>query len=501
MSINSAMLAGSAGLRANASALAAISDNISNVNTVGFKRLRNDFTSLVLQQHHETTYNAGGVSASSRALVGEQGALQSSSVSTHLAISGDGFFVTREHGGDATVSDPFYYTRAGQFSPDTEGYLRNAAGYYLYGWAVEDDGSVTANPSDVNALQPVRITGIGGAAEATTRVSLTANLQASQAISDAAQGLHETNAGLPRTAVGADYNPNSNSMALFASSGGGSGVRPDFTSSVQVYDSLGGLRTLTFSFLKSAEAANEWYLEVHMQPSSDITTTGNLADGQIATGVVQFTSSGQLDTTNVGTDARLFDPRSLAILGSDGSAPTVNLTPPNVNAAANGTAQWAAGLGLSSQNIVMDIGDSTTPGGLTQFDTQSIMDTSQVNGTAFGSLSSVEVDEEGFVTAQFTNGLTKRIYQVPLATFANVNGLAASHGGAYRAGPSAGPLNMKPAGEAGAGKINPRALEASTVDLAEEFSNLITTQRAYSASSKIITTADEMLDELIRLKR
>ena len=157
MSINSAMLAGSAGLRANASALAAISDNISNVNTVGFKRLRNDFTSLVLQQHHETTYNAGGVSASSRALVGEQGALQSSSVSTHLAISGDGFFVTRENGGDATVSDPFYYTRAGQFSPDTEGYLRNAAGYYLYGWSVEDDGSVTANPSDVNALQPVRM--------------------------------------------------------------------------------------------------------------------------------------------------------------------------------------------------------------------------------------------------------------------------------------------------------------------------------------------------------
>ena len=501
MSINSAMLAGSAGLRANASALAAISDNISNVNTVGFKRLRNDFTSLVLQQHHETTYNAGGVSASSRALVGEQGALQSSSVSTHLAISGDGFFVTREHGGDATVSDPFYYTRAGQFSPDTDGYLRNAAGYYLYGWTVEDDGTVTANPSDVNALQPVRITGIGGAAEATTRVSLTANLQASQAISDAAQGLYETNAGLPRTAAGADYNTATNSMALFASSGGGSGVRPDFTSSVQVYDSLGGLRTLTFSFLKSAEAANEWYLEVHMQPSSDITTTGNLADGQIATGVVQFTSSGQLDTTNVGTDPRLFDPRSLAILGSDGTTPTVNLTPPNVNAAANGTAQWAAGLGLSSQNIVMDIGDSNTPGGLTQFDTQSIMDTSQVNGTAFGSLSSVEVDEEGFVTAQFTNGLTKRIYQVPLATFSNVNGLAASHGGAYRAGPSAGPLNMKPAGEAGAGKINPRALEASTVDLAEEFSNLITTQRAYSASSKIITTADEMLDELIRLKR
>ena len=90
MSINSAMLAGSAGLRANASALAAISDNISNVNTVGFKRLRNDFTSLLNSQSNVTSHNAGGVTSSSKAMIAEQGALQASSVSTHLAISGNG---------------------------------------------------------------------------------------------------------------------------------------------------------------------------------------------------------------------------------------------------------------------------------------------------------------------------------------------------------------------------------------------------------------------------
>ena len=147
------------------------------------------------------------------------------------------------------------------------------------------------------------------------------------------------------------------------------------------------------------------------------------------------------------------------------------------------------------------LGGPGAPGGLTNYDSPSALGTSQVDGTPFGSLASVDVDDDGYVTAIFTNGLTRRIYQVPLATFGNVDGLIPEHGGVYRLGPGAGALSMRGAGVGGAGTIAARALEASTVDLAEEFSNLIMTQRAYSASSKIITTADEMLDELIRLKR
>src|SRR5262245_32242584 len=115
MSINSAMLAGAAGMRANSSALAAISDNIANVNTVGYKRLRNDFTALLNGQNRATTYNAGGVTASSSPLMSEQGSTQASTVSTHLAVSGTGFFVVRGRSEDATSRDPFFYTRAGQF--------------------------------------------------------------------------------------------------------------------------------------------------------------------------------------------------------------------------------------------------------------------------------------------------------------------------------------------------------------------------------------------------
>ena len=166
MSINSAMLAGTAGMRANSSALAAISDNIANVNTVGYKRVRSDFTALLNSQTGQTTYNAGGVTATSASLMAEQGSMQASSVATNLAVSGNGFFVVRNRARDATNGDPFLYTRAGQFSPDANGYLKNSAGHFLEGWPVNSQGLVSANPTDLNALEPIRVSGIAGGAQA-----------------------------------------------------------------------------------------------------------------------------------------------------------------------------------------------------------------------------------------------------------------------------------------------------------------------------------------------
>ncbi|MCF8508523.1 MAG: flagellar hook protein FlgE [Hyphomonadaceae bacterium] len=454
MSINSAMLAGAAGMRANASALASISDNIANVNTVGFKRLRTDFTSLLSSQNRQTTYAAGGVMSRSNPLMNEQGSTTASSVSTHLAVSGNGMFVVRGRSEDATSRDPYYYTRAGQFTPDADGYLQNAAGYYLLGWPVDSSGAVNANPTDLNALESVRVSGIAGGAEATARLSLSANLQSSQAVSAAAATYDATDTA--------------NNMASGA-------VTPDFQIPIQMYDSQGGLHTLTFSFLK--QGPNTWFAEVHLPPGQ-VVDGAPFVDGQLATGLVSFTTFGQLDTANSTL------PLSVTI-GETGA----------------GGSEWGPALGLATQTISLDMGGPGAPGGLTNYDSPSVLGTSQIDGTPFGSLASVDVDDDGFVTAIFTNGLTRRIYQIPLATFGNTNGLISDQGGIYRLGPDTGALSMRGAGVGGAGNIKSRALESSTVDLAEEFSNLIMTQRAYSASSKIITTADEMLDELIRLKR
>jgi flagellar hook protein FlgE len=123
------------------------------------------------------------------------------------------------------------------------------------------------------------------------------------------------------------------------------------------------------------------------------------------------------------------------------------------------------------------------------------------NGTAFGNLTNVDIDEDGYVTAIFDNGVTRRIAQVAVATFANPNGLIGLNGNAYRMSNASGPYSLKSPGTGGAGLIAPSTLESSTVDLSTEFTGLITTQRAYSASSKIITTADAMLEELINIKR
>lgn len=460
MSIHTAMLAGTSGLRANASALAVASDNISNANTVGYKRTRSDFSALVVGQSAQSSYNAAGVVASQAQEVQNSGTIGTSSLSTHLAVDGEGLFVTREAAEGATAADQYYFTRDGRFEQDSEGYLQNISGYYLHGWPVGADGSVTAGASDLGALEPVRVTGVAGASEPTENMSIAVNLQASQEVS----------------ATAGTYDLATTPAASMASGA----FTPDFQTTVQMYDSLGGVRTVAFSFLKST-TPNQWFVESHVVPATDMQGTG-APDGRIASGTLAFTPSGSLDTANTTF------PSSVTI----GNSATV-ATDPAIG--------WATGLGLDTQTINLDLAGAIATGGVTQFDDVSAQTESLVDGLPFGVLSTFEIDNEGYVKALFSNGMSRDIYKIPLATFSNYAGLNSEAGGAWTAAPDAGGVTLLSAGESGPGEISSGALEASTVDLADEFTNLITIQRAYSASSKIITTSDEMLDELIRLKR
>ena len=161
MSINSAMLAGVSGLVANSSALAAISDNIANVNTTAYKRNQVNFADIVTSQAVAGRYSAGGVQGITRQYVSQQGLIQSATSSTDLAIAGDGFFITSTKGGALTASDPRLFTRAGSFSVDSAGYLKNDAGLYLQGWPVQANGTFNINPSDVNALSGINVKNLG----------------------------------------------------------------------------------------------------------------------------------------------------------------------------------------------------------------------------------------------------------------------------------------------------------------------------------------------------
>ncbi|HEY1225391.1 MAG TPA: flagellar hook protein FlgE [Brevundimonas sp.] len=484
MSINSALLAGVSGLTANSAALAAISQNIANVNTIGYKRSAGEFATVVNTQSNGAGYSAGGVLASARHYTSQNGQLQRTSSATDLGIAGQGFFVVTEKAENVEVTDSRLFTRAGAFRVDNLGYLKNTAGLYLQGWPVDANGDIATDPSDLGRLRTINVGSVGGTAEATTRVQLNANLKSSQTISAEAAA-----AGATPVGAGA-YNPLTNSMAMWDPELG-TGVKPDFEVTVPVSDSKGGQRTLALSFLKSS-TPNQWYAEIRAVPAGDVVSGAGLANGQLKTGLVAFTQDGRLDVTAMqalGASALFADPAN-AVLNfgaSDDAAP------------AAGAFNWAAGLGIDEQDVSFDL--TAAAGGLTQYDSASVVQATLTNGTAFGNLSEVKIDEKGFVTAIFDNGVTRQIAQVAIATFPSPDSLSEVSGNAYRVSQGSGTFNLKSAGTGGAGLIGASQLEASTVDLSAEFTGLITTQRAYSASSKIITTADEMLAELISIKR
>ncbi|XBQ16603.1 MAG: flagellar hook-basal body complex protein [Oceanicaulis sp.] len=463
MSINSALAAGASGLLANSSALAAISDNIANVNTVGYKRVDTVFTpNYKIGGGGEARYASSGVSSNSRLDVNSAGLLNPGSGPTDMAIDGSGFFVVRPSPNNASGADAVLFTRSGGFQTDDAGFLRNDAGQYLFAWPVQADGTVNQNPSNLDQLEAVNLSNIGGTADATSSVRINANLQASQAVSPAAATYDATVAA--------------NNMASGA-------VTPDFQRTIQIYDTQGGVRSVTLSLLKST-TANQWHAELHVEPASDVTTGAGLNNGQIATGVIAFDTNGEINP------AATTLPSSLTFLGSD-------------NAAALGAndVQWAAATGVGAQTISLDLGAAGSPGGITQFDSPSVLNSTTVDGAIFGAFAGVEVSPDGFVSARFTNGVVRQVYQIPIATVFNPNGLASVGGASFQITDDSGAFTLNAPGVGASGTIAASTLENSNVDIATEFSDLIITQRAYSASSRIITTADEMLAEAIQMKR
>lgn len=464
MSINSALAAGASGLLANSSALAAISDNIANVNTVGYKRVDTVFTpNYKIRGGGETRYASSGVSSNSRLDVNSAGLLNPGSAPTEMAIDGAGFFVVRAAASSNGSSDAVLFTRSGGFQTDSEGFLRNSAGQYLLAWPVQQDGTVRQNPSSLEELQAVNLSNIGGTADATSSVRINANLRASQSVSAGA----------------ATYNATASGTNMASGT-----VTPDFQRTFQLYDTQGGIRSVTMSMLKSNTAANQWHVELHIEPAADVTTGAGYIDGQIATEVIAFDTNGEIDPANTTL------PTTLNFLGSDHAA-----------ALGANEFQWAASTGIGSQTVQLDLGTAGSPGGITQFDSPSTLNSTVIDGAIFGAFAGVEVSSDGFVSARFTNGVVRQIYQIPVATVFNPNGLASVGGASFQITQDSGAFTLNAPGVGASGNIASSTLENSNVDIATEFSDLIITQRAYSASSRIITTADEMLAEAIQMKR
>lgn len=419
MSIYGAMFAGVSGLAAQSNALGMISDNIANVNTIGYKGTSARFSTLVTQAATQTTHTPGGVMSSPYSFINRQGLLQGSSSGTDLAVAGQGFFVVNE-AATPGFGDDFYFTRAGSFNPDQNGNLVNAAGYFLQGFNLRN-GTPPPSSSTFTGLETVNISNLSGSAAATTAISLGVNLPSTAAVTDS------------------------------------------FSVTAQVFDSLGNAHDMNVTFTKSATNTWSW-------AASDPSLDGGA------------TSSGSA----VGSGDIVFDTDGTPLTFSP-AAPTITLT--------------GFTTGAGNATITLDLGSIAGTDGVTQFAGDFTISNIDQDGVRFGNYTGITISDQGIVTALFDNGQRQDIYQLPLGMFRNPNGLEAKSGNVYLETDRSGNFQLNLAGNGGAGDIAPGALESSTVDLAEEFTKMIITQRAYSANTKVITTADEMLDELIRVKR
>ena len=792
MSLFGAMFSGVSGLVAQSSAMGAVSDNITNVSTIGYKNNQVNFQTLVTKQVTSTFFSAGGVQSLPRQRTEVQGLLQSSTSQTDIAISGQGFLVVNEASVPG-ISNEYLFTRAGSFTMDDEGFLKNAQGYYLQGWKTDANGVVTSTDPDnipianqniisTDFLETINLSRVGGTAAATSTLAVGANLPANADPYDSTEA--STQAGYQKTDVqffdtlgnASNFSlvykrsPRDNVWDLEVDPPTGTSVLTMYDSTPdtpKVYDSRGLLEfnerpadgatvvidgityefdTDTFS-QATASVGNEFTVNgagtqitsvntgtfdglsagdvvtltnvtgaplsltvASVGPNGQsltFTTAGLLADAGVADNdmVVTFFNAGagettthrrvdvstntttandvssllsaiqsadnDFDTTNNrvvvspssstallfkedGTGSISVNPVGLlnssgepvtnqtssftvqkqdeaysdytqftfSGLPTDNETITINgitytflagetladgdttirnnslaemlqdleaaieandpeMTGDRVYTRTNGSSTsddtlvlgslpsgtfdvvFSTGFGTDvksadgnttyvvaastsdstqavntkyainfdaeglpsefnvadieilgfasgaadmdddpshTDRIALDLGTVGEADGMTQFGASFTPVFIQQNGSRFGTFAGVTISPEGLVTALFDNGETRTIYKLPIASFTNPNGLESRTGNVWNATEASGDYTLREADNGPAGQVIQGALEASTVDIGEEFTNMIVVQRAYSAATKIIRTADEMLEELTRIK-
>jgi flagellar hook protein FlgE len=353
------------------------------------------------------------------------------------------------------------------------------------------DGNETAASITLNELQNLAIVKAAGANEYSTLTDLAAKVNAATGLTatlgggasdatltligdDSRQNLVlAENTGTPSQSifgavspVALTYDPAASATNMASGS-----ISAHFSRAVRVFDSQGTGHDLQVGFVKVT--SNTWEVEVFALPASEVTVTSPLVDGQIATGTITFNGDGSLGSISTGlTGAK--------------------------------TLTWTNGASPSA--IALDLGTAGAQGigqtdGLSQFDGGFNVSFVNQNGSEVGELNGISISEEGFVIAAFTNGETQKVFKIPIATFTDASKLGARNGNVFTQTEGSGQFNLREAGKGGSGLVAPSALESANVDLGKEFTDMIITQRAFSASSKVITTVDEMLDELIRIRR
>ena len=433
MTISSSLNAGVAGLNANASRLASISDNIANSSTYGYKRVQTDFHSMV-NSSSGGTYSAGGTRSTTQRLIDERGSLVSTSNPTDLAVGGRGMLPVARH--SAVVAGngeaQMLLATTGSFRTDADGILTSEAGLVLLGWPVAADGTVPSYPRDTSdGLEPVRIKVNELSGEPTTRMSLGLNLPATETDAAAAGETQQL--------------------------------------AIEYFDNLGISESLGIEFVPTVPgsgSSNEWTMRLRDSASDDAV-------------IGEYTLTFDDSRTSGGTLASVTTVTGGAYDTETGSM-IVNV--------AGGPIEIDIGL-VGESDGIMQLSDRFAPVSVSK------------DGFPVGNMTRVEVDANGLVHALFDTGITRTIYKVPLVDLPNPNGLVALDQQTYMPSPESGAYFLWDAGAGPTGDIVSYAREESATDVANELTEMIQTQRAYSSNAKVIQTVDEMLQETTNIKR
>jgi flagellar hook protein FlgE len=501
MSLIGSLNAAVGGMNAQAAALASISDNVANSQTVGFKETDTAFADYVTQS--SATFHApGAVVALPTYTNSVEGTVTQVSNPTSLAISGNGFFPVSLPTGATTIAPQQFYTRTGDFTADTNGNLVNSTGYVLDGWPATNTAGTTF---DTNALAPIQISQSPSAPVPTSNITLAANLPATPPagttsysstvqVNDASGNVHNvvmswaqvpTNAALP---IGPTNPAVQNQWDLTVTS-------PSATAATQT---TGPMR-VTFGDGTLAHPAGT---------IEGIVPSSSLADAVAATGIAVANAT----TANTGPGADATTAAALTAATTAQTAATVAQTAggPGLTAAgialpaatsANATINLALNFGFAvAQPIALNLGRFGTTTGITQFaGTDYAVAAQTQDGSTQGNFSSVTIQPTGDVVINYDNGSTKTVNRIPLANFGSPDSLQQQNGQAFTATIGSGAASIVAVGTGGSGSLVVGAEEGSNVDIATQFTQMIVAQRAYTANSKVVTTANSMMQDALNM--
>ncbi len=487
------LFSGVSGLKSHQTRMDVIGNNIANVNTIGFKSSRVTFADTLYQTQTGAaapTDTVGGtnpkqiglgVGVASIDLLFNDASTQSTGKNTDLALSGNGLFVVSR---DQDGKDK-YYTRAGNFSFDANyNYVVPGSGYHVVGWNADASGSIDTKgtPTGIKIKDAMRSMG----AKATTLISYKGNMNSSvptivsmtdQTGSPAASPAHVDGTTIKSLTLklsdGTTQTVTAKSNYQYKT-----GNSLPITTIANVYDSLGNLHKVPFLFTKVPSGAlplghDKW--EVTVSPGVD---SGGSLDPVGTCSIKE--EDGSWTTVTMGTQTLQFDQNGKYVSGS--GSPTLTLT--NGAGSSGGTNTMTATVDLAS---------------LTQYSGSDTIK-ADYDGNAAGTLKEINTDQSGILTGTYTNGEKRSLAQIAVAQFDNAPGLTKAGANLYAESNNSGTANIKSVNALGL-TLTPSALEMSNVDIANEFADMVVTQRGFQSNSKVITVGDEMLETVINMKR